>query len=168
MILKLVLFNHLAWKKQGKSEGFDSCDQPSNLIQTLFKSLIFQAIWPKNLMDTLTGVSPMFPRPYIPRVLYSPVLYSSVPMFPRPKFPSTYIPRVLCSPNLTSPMFPGSYVPRALCSPGPMFPLGHRYNFFAIEPFEICKTYKNVADYFFKHIFLRFQDLKQLCHILKT
>ena len=53
MILKLVLFNHLAWKKQGKSEAFDSCDQPSNLIQTLFKSLIFQAIWPKNLMDDL-------------------------------------------------------------------------------------------------------------------
>ena len=27
----------------GKSEGFDCCDQPSNLIQTSFKSLIFSA-----------------------------------------------------------------------------------------------------------------------------
>ena len=26
--------------KQGKSEGFDSCDQPSNLTQIGFKSLI--------------------------------------------------------------------------------------------------------------------------------
>ena len=84
------------------------------------------------------GVSPMFPRPYIPRVLCSPVLYSPVPMFPRPKFPSTYIPRVLCSPELRLscvprvlcspvPMFPQkqfhlSYIPRSLCSPGPMLP----------------------------------------------
>ena len=126
----------------------------------------------------------MFPRPYIPRVLYSPVLCSPVlsspvPIFPgsyvppnltSPMFPGSYVPQYLCSPrnNTTHPMFPGSYVPRALCSPGPMFPLGHRYNFFASEPFEICKTYKNVADYSFKHIFLRFQDLKQLCHILNT
>ena len=28
--------------KQGKSEGFDSCDRPSNLTQIEFKSLIFQ------------------------------------------------------------------------------------------------------------------------------
>ena len=63
------------------------------------------------------GVSPMFPRPYIPRVLCSPVLYSPVPMFPRPKFPSTYIPRVLCYPELRL-----SCVPRVLCSPVPMFP----------------------------------------------
>ena len=39
--------------KQGNSEGFDSCDQPSNLTQTWFKSLIFQPIWPRNLMDDL-------------------------------------------------------------------------------------------------------------------
>ena len=94
------------------------------------------------------GVSPMFPRPYIPRVLCSPVLYSPVPMFPRPKFPSTYIPRVLCSPRTSLvlcspgpmfpstyvppeiiplvlyspvPMFPGSYAPRVLCSPDALF-----------------------------------------------
>ena len=30
-------------KKQGKSEGFDSCDQPSNLTQIGFKSSIFSA-----------------------------------------------------------------------------------------------------------------------------
>ena len=32
--------------KQGKSEGFDSCDQPTNLIQIGFKSSIFQTMWP--------------------------------------------------------------------------------------------------------------------------
>ena len=37
--------------KQGKSEGFDSCDRPSNLTQIEFKSLIFQPMWPWNLMD---------------------------------------------------------------------------------------------------------------------
>ena len=39
--------------KQGKSEGFDSCDQPSNLTPAWFKSLIFQPIWPRKLMDDL-------------------------------------------------------------------------------------------------------------------
>ena len=38
-------------KKQGKSEGFDSCDRPSNLTQIGFKSSIFQPVWPWNLMD---------------------------------------------------------------------------------------------------------------------
>ena len=52
MILKFCLII-LHENKQGKSEGFDSCDQPSNLIQTWFKSLIFQPIWPRNLMDDL-------------------------------------------------------------------------------------------------------------------
>ena len=37
--------------QQGKSEGFDSCDRPSNLTQIGFKSLIFQPVWPWNLMD---------------------------------------------------------------------------------------------------------------------
>ena len=37
--------------KQGKSEGFDSCDWPSNLTQIGFKSSIFQPVWPWNLMD---------------------------------------------------------------------------------------------------------------------
>ena len=40
----------LNWK-QGKSEGFDSCDRPSNLTQIGFKSSIFQPVWPWNLMD---------------------------------------------------------------------------------------------------------------------
>ena len=53
MILKLVLLIILHENKQGKSEGFDSYDQPSNLIQTWFTSLIFQPIWPRNLMDDL-------------------------------------------------------------------------------------------------------------------
>ena len=30
--------------QQGKSEGFDSCDRPSNLTQTGFKSSIFQPV----------------------------------------------------------------------------------------------------------------------------
>ena len=37
--------------KQGKSEGFDSCNRPSNLTQIGFKSSIFQPVWPWNLMD---------------------------------------------------------------------------------------------------------------------
>ena len=37
--------------KQGKSEGFDSCDRPSDLTQIGFKSSIFQPVWPWNLMD---------------------------------------------------------------------------------------------------------------------
>ena len=39
--------------KQGKSEGSDSCDRPSNLTQIGFKSSIFQPVWPWNLMDDL-------------------------------------------------------------------------------------------------------------------
>ena len=39
--------------EQGKSEGFDSCDRPSNLTQIGLKSLIFQPVWPWNLMDDL-------------------------------------------------------------------------------------------------------------------
>ena len=37
--------------KQGKSEGFDSCDRPSNLTQIGFTSSIFQPVWPWNMMD---------------------------------------------------------------------------------------------------------------------
>ena len=40
--------------EQGKSEGFDSCDRPSNRTQIGFKSSIFQPVWPWNLMDDLT------------------------------------------------------------------------------------------------------------------
>ena len=39
--------------EQGKSEGFDSCDRPSNLSQIWSKSSIFQPMWPWNLMDDL-------------------------------------------------------------------------------------------------------------------
>ena len=39
--------------KQGKSEGFDSCDRPSNLTQIGFKLSIFQPVWPWNLMNYL-------------------------------------------------------------------------------------------------------------------
>ena len=38
-------------QQQGKSEGFDSCDRPSNLTQIGFKSSIFQPVLPWNLMD---------------------------------------------------------------------------------------------------------------------
>ena len=38
----------------GKSEGFDSCDRPSNLTQIGFKWSIFQPLWPCNLMDDPT------------------------------------------------------------------------------------------------------------------
>ena len=39
--------------QQDKSEGFDSCDGPSNLAEIGFKSSIFQPVWPWNLMDDL-------------------------------------------------------------------------------------------------------------------
>ena len=41
------------FKEQGKSEGFDSCDRPSNLAQIWSKSSIFCPLWPWNLMDGL-------------------------------------------------------------------------------------------------------------------
>ena len=42
--------------EQGKSEGFHSCDRPSNLIQIWFKSSTFQPVWPWNLMDDLKKI----------------------------------------------------------------------------------------------------------------
>ena len=39
--------------EQGKSEGFDICDRPSNLTKIGFKSLISQPVWPSNLRDDL-------------------------------------------------------------------------------------------------------------------
>ena len=39
--------------KPGKSEGFDSCDRPSDLTQIGFKSSINQPVWPWNLMYDL-------------------------------------------------------------------------------------------------------------------
>ena len=47
-----VVFYHTIFK-QGKSEGFDSCDRPSNLAQIWSKSSIFCPLWPWNLMDGL-------------------------------------------------------------------------------------------------------------------
>ena len=40
-------------EKQGKSEGFDSCDRPSNLAQIWSKSSIFQPVWLWNLVYDL-------------------------------------------------------------------------------------------------------------------
>ena len=48
--------SHRLWginQKQDKSEGFDSCDRPSNLTQIGFQSSIFQPVWPWNFMDDL-------------------------------------------------------------------------------------------------------------------
>ena len=39
--------------EQDKSEGFDSCDRPSNLAWIGFESSIFHPGWPWNLMDDL-------------------------------------------------------------------------------------------------------------------
>ena len=39
--------------KQGKSVGFDSCEQHSKLAQIWSKCLIFQPVWSWNLMDDL-------------------------------------------------------------------------------------------------------------------
>ena len=43
----------LLWLEQGKSEGFDSCDRPSNLTTIGFKPSMFQPMWPWNLTDDL-------------------------------------------------------------------------------------------------------------------
>ena len=49
----IELLGH-SWKKnQGKSEGFDSCDRPSNITQVGLKSSIFWPVWSWNLMDDL-------------------------------------------------------------------------------------------------------------------
>ena len=45
--------------EQSKSEGFDSFDRPSNLTQTGSKSLIFQVVWPWNLMDDIKNRAPL-------------------------------------------------------------------------------------------------------------
>ena len=42
------------FEKQGISDGFDSCDRPSDLTQIGFKASIFHPVWPWNLMDDLT------------------------------------------------------------------------------------------------------------------
>ena len=38
----LYIFSNVFFMKQGKSEGFDSCDLPSNLTQIELKSSISQ------------------------------------------------------------------------------------------------------------------------------
>ena len=45
--------NNVIDEKQGKSEGFDSCDRPSNLAQIWSKSSIFQPVWLWNVMYDL-------------------------------------------------------------------------------------------------------------------
>ena len=84
----------------------------------------------------------MFPSPYVPQSLCSPVhLFPSpyrsspVSMLPSPYVPHSYStevfsvpfpifathdPQALCSPV---PMFPSAYDPQCLCSPVPMFPM---------------------------------------------
>ena len=49
-LVSMIMLNN---SQQGKSEGFDSCNQPKNLIQIGFKSLIFQRVAPSNLLDDL-------------------------------------------------------------------------------------------------------------------
>ena len=47
-----VIILHLSIvAKQGKSEGFDSCDRPSNLTQIQIQIADFSPVWPWNLMD---------------------------------------------------------------------------------------------------------------------
>ena len=50
-LLYYIVLYSLNEIKQGKSEGFDSCDRPSNLTQMGFKSSNFQPVWPWNLID---------------------------------------------------------------------------------------------------------------------
>ena len=39
--------------KQGKFEGFDSCDRPTNLTKIGLNLLINQPVWPWHLMNDL-------------------------------------------------------------------------------------------------------------------
>ena len=49
-----MIMNNLRWYNwQGKSEGFDSCDRPSNLTQIGFTLSIIQPMWPWHFMDDL-------------------------------------------------------------------------------------------------------------------
>ena len=50
--------------QQGKSEGFDSCDRPSNLVKILSKSSIFQPMWPWNLIWWMTSKNNRAPLLY--------------------------------------------------------------------------------------------------------
>ena len=47
----MILFSNKT--EQGKSEDFDSCDQPRNLAQIRYKTSIFQSLRPWNLTDDL-------------------------------------------------------------------------------------------------------------------
>ena len=65
-------WNLMADLAQGKSEGFDSCNWPSNHTQTGFKSSIFQPVWSWYLMDDLKNNR--VPLPYYIK------LYASFPL----------------------------------------------------------------------------------------
>ena len=57
--------------KQGKSEGFDSCDRPSNPTQIGFKSSIFQPVtlkfdgWPRKTIGHLFYATLSFLRHFV-------------------------------------------------------------------------------------------------------
>ena len=56
VVVRLLYFwinKQTSWRQQGKSEGFESCDRPSNLTQIGFKSSINEPMWPWNLMSDL-------------------------------------------------------------------------------------------------------------------
>ena len=59
-IVELVFFDEFSKQcKQGKSEGFDSCDRPNNLAQIWSKSSIYQPMWPWNLMTSKNNRAPL-------------------------------------------------------------------------------------------------------------
>ena len=79
-----------------------------------------------------TGVSPMFPCPYVPRFMilvpmfpmfpgpYVPQKCSPVPLFPKFILPSPCVPQYPCFPYSPVPMFPIPCAPQSICFPVPI------------------------------------------------
>ena len=100
-----------------------------------------------------SGCVPMFPSPYLPQSLCSPVPIFPSPDVPRPGprlyIPSSYIPQHLSFPTKCALCFPVSVFPspfasQSLCSPVPLFPsldIPHKWFPVPMFPKDIPQLY---------------------------